>query len=214
VAADQLFELRTVRVRPGRLPAYTRLAATVGAAAVNAQASLVGQWTTQTEELGQLVELWGFEDFRHRARARAALAGDTRWKAFRVRTRAMVREVDTLILVRSEAWPFTAQATSPLYELRDYRLQPGKIVAWLECWARGMTVRRKFSAPVGIWYSEIGELNRMVHLWPYRDLQERFEVREAAIKDPLWRDTVATLATMMLRMESTILVPTAASRLG
>jgi hypothetical protein len=214
MAPGQLFELRTVRLWPGRLAAYAKAAATASATAINAHADLVGQWTTQTEELEQLVELWQYEDFRHRAQARTGLAADKRWKTFMAHTRSMVREVDALILVRSEAWPFTAQATSPLYELRDYRLQPGKIAAWLECWARGMTVRSKFSTPAGIWYSEIGELNRMVHLWPYRDLQERFEVREAAIKEPLWRETVATLATMMLRMESKILVPTAASKLG
>jgi hypothetical protein len=76
-----------------------------------------------------------------------------------------------------------------------------------------MAVRKKFSKPVGLWQSDIGELNRMVTLWPYSSLQHRHDVRRAASLDPLWRDTVATLAPMMQRMEATILVPTEASGL-
>lgn len=213
MASDHLFELKTYQVLPGKLEEFASLTATVGTRVAQEHADLVGQWTTQTEELGQLVELWRFEDFRHRAQMRVTLAGQDAWKTFLRRSQPMLREVESLILLQSDAWPLAASVRSPVYELRDYRLHPGKTKAWLECWTRGMTIRQKFSKPSGIWYSEIGELNRIVHLWPYEDLQHRHTVRRAAIEDPLWRETVATLATMMQRMESKILVPTAASKL-
>lgn len=210
MAAGPVFELKTYRALPGKLDALATLARVAGAPAARAHAALVGQWTTQDQELGQLVELWRYEDFDARARGLAALGADRGWRQFLRRARPLLRDFEPLILLAADVWEVAGAATSPVYELRDYRLHPGKTAGWLECWARGMTVRRNFSQPLGIWYSEIGELNRVVHVWPYDSLQHRHAVRQAAIEDPVWRDTVATLATMMQRMESKILVPTGA----
>jgi hypothetical protein len=213
MADDQVFELRTYHVLPGRLESFAALAVTVGAQAGRKHGELLGQWTTQTVEIGRVVEMWRYADFHHRTAGRDDMARSGPWRAFVRRAPAMLSGTESLILLQSDAWSFSPPAKSPVYELRDYRLHPGKTAQWLECWAKGMTVRQNFSKPVGIWYSELGELNRIVHLWPYDHLQHRHDVRRAAIKDPLWRDTVATLATLMQRMESTILVPTAASKL-
>ena len=36
------------------------------------------------------------------------------------------------------------------------------------------------------WYTELGGLNKWVHIWPYSDLEERNRVREEAVKSPHW----------------------------
>jgi hypothetical protein len=209
---DGVYELRTYHVRPSALEPFTELAIRA-AKASKKHAELVGQWTTEPREVGRLVEMWKFIDYHHRAAARARIAQQSVWKRFLARGEPMLSRTESLILLRSPAWPFSPPAHSAFYELRHHRLHPGVTEQWLQIWSRGMAVRQNFSKPVGIWLSDIGELNRIVHLWPYSSLQHRHDVRRQANEDPLWRETTATLATMMQIMESTILVPTEASGL-
>ena len=209
---EGIFELRTYHVHPSALEAFTDLASRAVKAA-RKHAELVGQWTTEPREVGRLVELWKFIDFHHRAAARARIAQQSVWKKFLQQGQPMMASTESLILLPLPDWPFTPPAHSAFYELRAHRLHPGTTAQWLEAWRRGMAIREKFSRPLGVWQSDIGELNRMVSLWPYSSLQQRHEVRRAANQDPLWQETVATLAPYMQRMEATILVPTEASGL-
>jgi hypothetical protein len=70
-----------------------------------------------------------------------------------------------------------------------------------------MPVREKYSRPVGWWYTEVGELNQVVHLWAYEDLAHRSRVREAAAKDPEWQKVGAKLQPLLMKMENKILIP-------
>ena len=72
----------------------------------------------------------------------------------------------------------------------------------------GLQARLKYSKPVAIWSSELGELNRVVHIWSYESLEHRARVRKAFMADPLWKETVAKLQPLMQVMESKILIPT------
>ena len=209
---DAIFELRTYHVRPTELESFAELAVRAAKAAKK-HAELVGHWTTEPREVGRLVELWKFIDFHHRAAARVRIAQQSVWKKFLLQGQPMIASTETLILLPLPEWPFVAPAHSAFYELRDHRLHPGTTTQWLDAWRRGMAIREKFSRPIGVWQSDIGELNRMVSLWPYSSLQQRHDVRREANKDPLWQETVAALAPLMQRMEATILVPTEASGL-
>src|SRR5258708_9088251 len=72
-------------------------------------------------------------------------------------------------------------------ELRWYRAHPGKAAEWLSHFKAIMPVREKYSKNVGLWQTEAGQLNEVVHLWAYRDLNHRAEVRGGALKDPEWQ---------------------------
>jgi hypothetical protein len=50
-----------------------------------------------------------------------------------------------------------------------------------------------------------------VHMWSYRDLNERAEVRARAMSDPAWKAFASKAPSLMIRMESTILNPAAFS---
>ncbi len=43
---------------------------------------LVGYYTTEIGELGEIVQLWAFDDYADRSRRRAALWSDPAWLAF------------------------------------------------------------------------------------------------------------------------------------
>ncbi len=209
-----LYELRTYRARPDRFSRLVALASGVGVKIAAKYAKLAGHWTTEMEGVNEIVQLWQYEDFADRTRAAEALARDKGWqRRYMVPRAPLIERVRSMVLVPADVWPYTPPSGENIYELRNYRLHPGKTREWLDVWRRGMSVRQEYSKPVGIWYSELGELNRIVHLWPYKSLAHRYEVRTNALGEELWRETVATLATLMQAMESTILLPTAASPL-
>ena len=56
----------------------------------------------------------------------------------------------------------------------------------VDAWADGIAEREKLSPLAGCWYSEIGDLNRFVHLWAYRSFDERARVRREARERGIW----------------------------
>ena len=204
-----IHELRTYTIQPGKFRSYLSLTGRVGIKLRAKYSKLVGYWTTEVGELNQVVHLWEYEDFRHHAEVRARLAKDKAWTGhYLARSRLMIGRQESMILLPADVWPFTAPVGTGIYELRSYRLQPGKVAEWLALWKEGMTARQHYSKPVGMWTSDLGELHRVVHLWQYESLEHRFQVRTEALTNQLWRDTVARLATLAQVMESKILIPT------
>ncbi len=70
-----------------------------------------------------------------------------------------------------------------IYEIRTYELRAGTTGMWAKRFEDGLPAREKFSKLGGFWTTEIGQLNTVVHLWPYEDMKHRDEVRTAAAKD-------------------------------
>jgi len=94
-----------------------------------------------------------------------------------------------------------------IYEMRTYTLYPGKVPEFLEIMEQGLPVREKYSKLGGFWYTDIGVLNQVIHLWPYDDLAHRASVRQTMLQDPEWREVVEKLTPLIMRMESKILNP-------
>jgi hypothetical protein len=72
--------------------------------------------------------------------------------------------------------------TGNVYEMRTYTYAPGDIPKVLEGWAGAIEAREKFSPLAACWTSELGGLNKFVHTWVYKDLNERAKVREESRK--------------------------------
>jgi len=94
-----------------------------------------------------------------------------------------------------------------IFELRSYQLQPGTLLEWETAWKKGIDARRKFVEPMGAWFSHVGRLHEVHHLWQYPDLQSRKETREAAWQLDGWADTVHKTAQLAKYMDASILVP-------
>ena len=69
--------------------------------------------------------------------------------------------------------------------------------------------REKFSPLAACWYSELGGLNKFVHTWVYKDLNERARVREEArTSGGAWPPQAGVRP---MRQENKLLVPAAFS---
>jgi len=204
-----IHELRTYTIQPPKFKDFIALTSKVGIKLRTKHSKVVGYWTTEIGELNQVVHLWEYEDFDHRTRVRAALAKDKAWNTqYLPRSRPMLQHQESMVLVPADFYPFTRPSGTGIYELRSYRLHPGKVPEWLEHFKDGLPARQKYSKPVAVWSSELGELNRVVHLWQYESLEHRARVRKAALADPAWKETVAKLGLLMQVMESKVLTPT------
>jgi NIPSNAP. len=74
-----------------------------------------------------------------------------------------------------------------LYELRAYDLKPGKALAYLDLFRRdGVRYVTRHLPMGGYWLADTGALNRVYHLWIYRDLTERAGARAGLAADADW----------------------------
>jgi len=94
-----------------------------------------------------------------------------------------------------------------IYELRTYTLYPGKVPEFLERLGKAIPIREKYSKPLAVWYTEIGELNQIVSLWPYDSLAHRTQVRLGSTQDPEWQKVVDQDRAISMKWENKILIP-------
>jgi hypothetical protein len=73
-----------------------------------------------------------------------------------------------------------------IIEMRTYQLKPGTNAAFEERFAEGLTARLQFSKLGGLWHSEVGALNQVVHVWPYESFQDRERIAQEARKTGKW----------------------------
>lgn len=93
-----------------------------------------------------------------------------------------------------------------MYEIRSYVLKPGTMIEWGNNWARGITFR-KANAVAGF-FSQIGQLYMVHHVWTYKDLQARKEIREDNWRKPGWDECVAYTVPLIREMRSRWMRPT------
>lgn len=91
-----------------------------------------------------------------------------------------------------------------LYEMRTYTLQPGSLPEVLKRFGAAYEHRRRYSEMAGLWYTEFGPLNQIVHIWPYADLAERGRIRAESVQDPHWPPS---LTEFQREMTTEIFVP-------
>jgi NIPSNAP len=203
-----IHELRTYTLIPGKQAEYLRLAVEVGRKARGDKyGKLEGYWTTEFGTLNQVVHLWSYPDLNERERLRAELQKNEEWtKGYVAQSRPMLVAQENRIL--SAQLPLKPPAgNSHLYELRWYRTQPGKAPEWITHLKAAMPVREQYSPNVGLWITEMGLLNEVVHLWAYQDLNERAAVRAKTSQDPQWQAFLAKGYPLLLDMKSIILTP-------
>jgi hypothetical protein len=94
--------------------------------------------------------------------------------------------------------------------MRIYTYEPGNIPKVLDAWAKAIPEREKFSPLAACFTSELGGLNKFVHIWAYKDLNERVRIREESRKAGKWPPQAGVRP---IRQENKLLIPAAFSPL-
>ena len=73
-----------------------------------------------------------------------------------------------------------------IYEFRTYTLHPRTVPEFIKRFGDALPKRERFSKLAAFWYTEIGPLNQVIHVWPYENALERSKIRADAVKDGSW----------------------------
>ena len=99
-----------------------------------------------------------------------------------------------------------------IVEERIYTMAPGTIPGMLELYEReGLAIHVKILGNlIGYFVSDIGDLNLLVHLWGFADMQDRAVRRAALWSNPEWL-AFAAKVPLPVKMKNRILLPTSFS---
>jgi hypothetical protein len=196
-----IYEMRTYTLKPGAVREfYARWAPKVEAR--QKLSPLAALWHTEIGPLNEVVHIWPYESVDERTRIRAEATRQGIWPPD---TTDLIVNMESEILLPA---PFMRSlepaALGGIYEMRIYTYRAGTIPEVLRLWSEALPYREKYSPLAACFYSEIGALNRFIHVWPYANLAERDRVRAEAARDPHWP---APTGKFMLAQQNKILIP-------
>lgn len=84
------------------------------------------------------------------------------------------------------ARPIVAGSYGPFYEFRTYTLAPNGLAETEAAWAKIIDRRHAMSPLLTNMASIEGAPQKMVHVWPYKSIEDRVAARSQASKDGIW----------------------------
>ncbi|MBT6681793.1 MAG: NIPSNAP family protein [Chloroflexi bacterium] len=171
-----IHEFRTYDLIPGSIGEYIKRVSDV-IEERKKLSPLVGYFYTEVGRLNRVLHIWQYDSVEHRNETRAAAVAGGNWPP---NSQELIEHQYSEIYVPASFLPplDIERKIGPIFELRDYTLQPGTPTAWMEAWGSKITERMELSQPVGIWTSELGQLNRWLHMWSYESWEHRTEARK------------------------------------
>ncbi len=90
-----------------------------------------------------------------------------------------------------------------LYELRTYTVKPGAVGDMVKAASTVSHDIRKndFGKLEGYWFTEIGPLNQVLHLWSYSDFNERARLRGELARNSRWTGEYLPLIRPLLMLQ-------------
>ena len=201
-----IYEVRTYTLKPGSTPQVEE--AFAEALPHREKYSKLGAfWHTDIGPLNQIIHVWPYEDLDERTKVRAEASHDPNWPP---KTAGAVQDMQSEIYIPADFMrPMGGdQALGNIYEMRSYTYQPGAMPEVLKRWGEAIPHREEFSPLAAGMYTELGGLNKWVHIWPYKDLEERNRIRAEAGTTPHWPPPTREF---LVKQENKILVPAAFS---
>ena len=200
-----IYEVRTYRLQPGSVAECEHI---FGEALPRREefSPLGAFWHTEIGRLNEIIHVWPYESLQHRTDARAQAAQSGAWPP---PIGKFIEHMESEIFIPAPFMePFGQKQLGPIYEIRTYMFRPGAIPAVLERWAEALPSRVQLSPLAACWYSDLGELNKFVHIWPFASLDERGRIRAESMQLPDWPPKIREF---LVKQESKIVLPAAFS---
>jgi hypothetical protein len=97
-----------------------------------------------------------------------------------------------------------------LVELRNYKIIPSKFEEFLRLAESTRQLRQSLLPVLGMFKSDIDELNQFLHLYKYRDFDERDAVRERSKANEAWQAYLGAAKPMFQAQETAVFRPVSA----
>ena len=181
-----IYEMRRYILQPGRVAEWEKA---FGDAYQNRAkySQLGGLWHTDIGPLNEVIHIWPYENLQHRAEVRAESAKDAagNWPPS-VPGAVVTMETDILNPVKGMTDWTGPQQWGNLYEMRQYTYAPGTLGKVAPAFGEAIAGRAAIYPVAGVFTSTLGNLNRMIQLFPFKDWNHRDEVREEFLKTKVW----------------------------
>ena len=176
---------------------------------------LAAFWHTEIGPLNQVIHVWPYKDLLERDRIRAAAVRDGIWPP--AGNPGMIVNMRSEIMIPFAISPeLKPGKAGPYFEMRTYTHAAGHLPHIISLWEKALPERVQISPICAAWYSELGGLNKFVHIWPYPTLDARVEARKKAQAAGVWPPSPTkhgTPAYELFHQENKILMPSSFSPL-
>ncbi|XP_052865637.1 protein NipSnap [Anopheles cruzii] len=208
-----IYELHTHNIRPDSVGKYLenyKNTVQIVQSKENLSMELIGSWNVEVGDLDQCLHLWRYTGgFEMVDQAKLELTSDQSYVQLMQERGTFLRSRHLQYLLAFSYWPqLKLREGKNIYEIRSYRLKPGTMIEWGNNWARAINYRQNNNEAFAGYFSQIGRLYNVHHIWCYKDLQGRKETRESAWRSPGWDECVAYTVPLIREMHCRILAPT------
>ena len=210
-----IYEMRTYDLYPNALPEVEKR---FGEAYEQRKkySPMSAFWHTEIGPLNQIVHVWPYQDLEERSRIRAAAVKDGNWPP---KIGEFILDMRSDIMIPFDISPeIKPGKMGPYFEMRIYTYASGELPNIMKAYDKALPGRLQFGPVCALWYSELGELNKFVQIWPYPTLDTRADTRIKTQAAGVWPPSVVArregLAEFrLLAMENKILMPSSFSPL-
>ena len=194
-----IYEVRTYTLKPGTVPEAEKRFGEV-LQHREKYSPLGAFWHTELGPLNQIIHVWPYENLQHRFETRTQAMKDPNWPP---KIGEFILNMESEIFTPTPFMePLGKKQLGGVYEMRIYIYQPAAMPEVIKRWSEAIPERVKLSPLAACWSSEVGGLNKFVHIWAYKDFNERDRIRAEAFKQPTWppktREFLVSQTTKML----------------
>ncbi len=202
-----IYEVRTYTLQPGSVAQFEENFA--NALPSREKYSKLGAfWHTEIGPLNQVIHVWPYESVEERNEIRAEAGKDPDWPPKNPPEMYVSMSSDIYIPAPFMRPMGGDQALGNIYEMRIYHYKTGSMPEVIKRWGDAIPHREEFSPCAGAMYSDLGSLNKWMHIWPYKDMEDRNRIRTEASKTEHWPPPTREF---LLSQESKMLVPSSFS---
>ena len=178
-----IYEMRTYDLKPRALPEVEKR---FGEAYEKRKkySELAAFWHTEIGPLNQIIHVWGYKDLEERGKVREAAVKDGVWPP--KISEFIVHQRSEIMIPFSFMKEFPKGNQGPFFEIRTYHFAGGELPIIKKNWESAIGVRLEFGPVTAVWSCDLGKVNTFQHIWPYKSLDQREEIRKKAQATGLW----------------------------
>ncbi|MBH63403.1 MAG: hypothetical protein CL569_13355 [Alphaproteobacteria bacterium] len=180
-----IYEFRTYTLIPGGVPKALELFE-AGYEHRRKYSELTAFWFTEVGALNQIIHVWPYENMEHRTEVRSAAAKDPNWPPAFSKFGLVVDQKAEVFRTAPNSAFVESGTYGPIYEFREYTIKPGAMPELLEIWGNNIHIRTEFSPMTAALFTDVGGLNKFLHIWPYASMDSRAEARKKASTTGKW----------------------------
>ena len=202
-----IYEVRTYTLQPGSVAQFEENFAKA-LPAREKYSKLGAFWHTDIGPLNQVIHVWPYESVDERNAIRAEASQDPDWPPKNPPEMYVTLSSDIYIPAPFMRPMGGGQELGNIYEMRIYTYKNGSMPEVLKRWGAAIPHREEYSPCAAAMYSDLGSLNKWMHVWPYKDMEDRNRIRAEASTSEHWPPPTREF---LLSQENKMLIPAAFS---